>query len=107
MAVTVSPEFLEFIRDRVSGNAAYAIAVRDGNEYIRSITETKHTTSDTVAVVQWYVYLDDVDAEGTITEARLVDANGDRLVTSDAQIVSAGSGALLLFEVTIKLEVTA
>ncbi|MGG4444565.1 hypothetical protein [Brevibacillus fortis] len=99
MALKVEPAFLEFIRNAVSAKLSNAIVTVDGKSVVHPITQTKHLTSAQKTVVQLYVYLDAVDAAGTITEAKLVDASGATMITSEAHITSHETGALLLFEI--------
>ncbi|MFA4137698.1 MULTISPECIES: hypothetical protein [unclassified Brevibacillus] len=105
MALKVEPAFLEFIRNAVSAKVVNAIITVDGKSDIRPITQTKHLTSAQKTVVQLYVYLDAVDAAGTITEAKLVDATGAAMITSDANISSHETGVLLLFEIPFEVGV--
>ncbi|BAH43910.1 hypothetical protein BBR47_53610 [Brevibacillus brevis NBRC 100599] len=105
MALKVEPAFLEFIRNAVSAKVVNAIITVDGKSDIRPITQTKHLTSAQKTVVQLYVYLDALDAAGTITEAKLVDASGTAMITSDANITSHETGVLLLFEIPFEVGV--
>ncbi|MGG3208469.1 hypothetical protein, partial [Brevibacillus brevis] len=86
MAIKVEPAFLEFIRNSVSAKLNNAIITVDGKSNLHPITQTKHITNAQRTVVQLYVYLDATDAAGTITEAKLVDASGAAMITSDASI---------------------
>ncbi|MFD2089549.1 hypothetical protein [Brevibacillus brevis] len=103
MAIKVEPAFLEFIRNTVSAKLNNAIITVDGKSVIHPITQTKHMTSANKTVVELYVYLDATDAAGTITEAKLVDASGAAMISSDASISSHETGALLLFEIPFEV----
>ncbi|MED1915661.1 hypothetical protein P4V64_10115 [Bacillus thuringiensis] len=105
MPVKTEPTLWEYIRDGISAKISNVIVTVNGEKMILPIVETKHVTGEKRNSVQVYAYLDETDASGTITEAYLVDREGVALLTSETQITSAGTGVLLLFEITFNVEV--
>lgn len=105
MAVKIEATLWAYIRDRISAKISNAIVTVNGVKQMIPIVETKHVTGEQRNSIQVYAYLDEAIAVGTITEAYLADVEGVALMTSDIQITSAGTGVLLLFEITFKVEV--
>ncbi|MFD2084393.1 hypothetical protein ACFSND_04005 [Brevibacillus brevis] len=104
MAIKVEPAFLEFIRKygERKNSTMPSSPLMGSLSFIQS-HRPKHLTSaqkDGCAAVRLFGR---TDAAGTITEAKLVDASGAAMISSDASISSHETGALLLFEIPFEV----
>lgn len=99
----VQNRLLELLRDDLSGHVANALVNVDGQ--LRTYPIFK-TTVNGLKVTK-YVYLDDVQAQGKILAASLIDSSGNALATKPLNITKGDSGLLIAFEFEVKVEVSA
>ncbi|MGO0058660.1 hypothetical protein ACTID9_01100 [Brevibacillus fluminis] len=100
----IQNRLLELLRDDLSGHFASALVNVDGQIKTYPIF---NTVTAGLKVTK-YVYLDDVQAQGQILGATLVDSDGNALANKPLSITKGDSGLLIAFEfsVEVKAEVT-
>jgi hypothetical protein len=98
----VQNRLLELLRDDLNGHVANALVNVDGQVKTYPIFKT----SINGMKVTKYIYLDDVQAQGQIQAASLVDSTGNALATKPLSITKGDSGLLIAFEFEVKVEVS-
>ncbi|MFI8714427.1 hypothetical protein [Brevibacillus brevis] len=97
----IQNRLLELLRDDMSNHFAAALINVDG--ILRSYPI--HKTLKNGVKVTKYIYLDDVEAQGQIQSAVLVDTGGNALAIKNMQVIKGDSGLLIAFEFSLEVKV--
>jgi hypothetical protein len=99
----IQQKLLELTRDSMSDLFANALVNVNGQLKTYPIYKT---TLDGNKIVK-YIYLDDVQAQGQILSATLVDNQGNALAVKHMNIIKGDSGLLIAFQFVLKVEANA
>ncbi|MFS0556860.1 hypothetical protein [Brevibacillus sp. 179-C9.3 HS] len=99
----VQQKLVELLRDSLSNHVASALVNVNGAIKAYPI----HKTTINGLKVTKYIFLNDVQAQGQIHSASLVDSTGNTLANKPLNITKGDSGLLIAFEFEVKLEVSA
>ncbi|WGV59391.1 hypothetical protein QIH01_28630 [Brevibacillus brevis] len=95
----IQNRLLELLQDDLSNQIKGALINVDGT--LRSYPIYK-TIKNGFKVTK-YIYLDDVQAQGRIQSAVLVDSDGNALAIKNMQVVKGDSGLLVAFEFSLEV----
>lgn len=98
---TVSQKMMDALRDAAADQIDHAMVNVEGELKSYLIHKIHKTLNEFIA----YVYIDDVEAQGVIRGAFLVDTAGDSLMSHDMLITKGDSGLLIAFQFKLKVEV--
>lgn len=97
----VQNRLLELLRDNLSGHVTNALINVDGQLKTYPIFKT----SVNGMKVTKYIYLDDVQSQGQIQSASLMDSSGNALAIKPLSITKGDSGLLIAFEFSLEVKV--
>lgn len=93
----ITDHALQQILNFIDQNTVSAVITIDGKDIPMDFYDTRQTGD----IIRKYVYLDDDELQGTITNARLVDSAGSAWVRSSKQLEKTQDGYMIVFPLSV------